>query len=202
VSTSYRYIQPAGGGATAPPLVVPLDSLILSEDADVAFEQLYRASFPKVYAFIRCQVSTVETAQELVGRVFLKAYRHRIKIPHAGPAHMQWIFRIAHTTLIDYWRVEKRRESFSLPLEEIAELPTGSENPEAAYERKQRGVHIIRLMSGLSQDDRTMLALKFCGERTNREIAGILSLSEGAVSMRLLRALRRLRDQLKDLGWP
>jgi len=195
-------MQPAGGGAAAAPLAVPVDALILSADADEAFEQLYRAAFPKVYAFVRCQVSSVETAQELVGRVFLKAYRHRVKIPQAGPAHMQWIFRITHTTLIDYWRVERRREVLSLPIDEIAELPARSENPELALQRKQRGVHVIRVMNGLSHDDRTMLALKFCAQRTNREIAGILSLSEGAVSMRLLRALRRLRDQLKDLGWP
>jgi RNA polymerase sigma factor (sigma-70 family) len=54
-------------------------------------------------------------------------------------------------------------------------------------------------MNGLPERDRTLLALKFSARRTNREIAGILSVSEGAVSMRLLRALRRLRDHLQEL---
>jgi RNA polymerase sigma-70 factor (ECF subfamily) len=60
---------------------------------------------------------------------------------------------------------------------------------------------MIRVIGTLSDDDRTMLALKFGGHRTNREIAAIMDLSEGAVSMRLLRALRRLRDQLQEMGW-
>jgi RNA polymerase sigma-70 factor (ECF subfamily) len=114
---------------------------------------------------------------------------------------MRWIFRVAHTTLIDYWRVEKRRESASLALDEIAELTAESENPEAACERKQRSAHILKVMNGLSDDDQMLLALKFVAQRTNHEIAGILSLSEGAVSMRLFRALRRLRDQLRGMGW-
>jgi len=195
----FRFLQTARDGA-APSLVV-LEGVAVRDERDVAFERLYHASFPKVYAFIRCQVSTIETAQELAGRVFLKAFTHRAKAPTDAPATTQWIFRIAHTTLIDYWRVERRRESVSLPLDEIAELPTESEMPDAAYERKQRTSDVVRVMNGLSHDDRVVLALKFSGQRTNRDIAAILGLSEGAVSMRLLRALRRLRDGLGERGW-
>jgi RNA polymerase sigma-70 factor (ECF subfamily) len=187
--------------ATVPAFAVSVDAVPLSEDVDVAFEQVYHASFAKVYAFIRCQVAGIEIAQELVGRIFLKVYCHRAKIPQSSASSMQWIFRIAHTTLIDYWRVERRREAVSLSLDEVGELRATSDDPEVVYERRQRAVHIIRVMNTLPERDRTMLALKFSGQRTNREIAGILSLSEGAVSMRLLRALRRLREGLQELGW-
>jgi RNA polymerase sigma factor (sigma-70 family) len=197
----YHLSHPASDAVVVPALPIGVETGV-DRAAGAAFEELYRAAFPKVYAFIRSQVSTIEIAQELVGRIFLKAYAHRFKTPTPGAGAMQWTFRIAHTTLIDYWRVEKKRESASLPLDEIAELPTRSDNPEAAYERKQRSAHIVRVMSHLSDDDRTMLALKFVAQRTNREIAAILSLSEGAVSMRLLRALRRLREQLHEMGWP
>lgn len=164
------------------------------------FEDLYATAFPKIYAFIRCQVASTETAQELVSRVFLKAYRHRAKAPQDDGA-MQWVFRIAHTTLIDYWRVEKRRERASLPLQEVAELASGSKSQESVYERKQQISDLLQVVSDLAAEDRDLLALKFAGHRTNREIAVILHLSEGAVSMRLLRALRHLRDRLEGMGW-
>lgn len=191
--------QPTGDcAAQSLPLLVDVagDQTVV----DQAFEALYVAAFPKVYAFIRYQVSTTETAQELVSRIFLKAYKHRQRTPDTEPRMMQWIFRIAHTTLIDYWRVEKKRESASLPIDELS-LPCGAERPDAAYERKQRAADMIRVVGTLPDDDRTMLALKFGAHRTNREIAAILDLTEGAVSMRLMRALRRLRDQLKEMGW-
>jgi RNA polymerase sigma factor (sigma-70 family) len=56
------------------------------------------------------------------------------------------------------------------------------------------------VLSQLDKDDRTILGLKFTAQQTNREIAAILELSEGAVSMRLLRALRRLRERLSERG--
>lgn len=164
-----------------------------------SFEALYAAAFPKVYGFLRCQVATVDVAQELVSRVFLKAYRHRQKAPE-GDGAIQWVFRIAQTTLIDYWRVEKRRERASLPIDEIAKLPAAS-NPEAAYERKRQISDLWQMVSDLPEEDRVLLALKFAAHRTNRDIAVILNLSEGAVSMRLLRSLRRLRERLHKIGW-
>jgi RNA polymerase sigma-70 factor (ECF subfamily) len=164
------------------------------------FEELYNEAFPKVYAFIRCQVATTETAQELVSRVFLKAYRHRDKTP-AGEAAMQWVFRIAHNTLIDYWRVEKRRERASLSIDEIEDLPLPSGSPDAEYERKRQIGDLLQVVGDLGEEDRAILTLKFVAHRTNRDIAGILQISEGAVSMRLLRSLRRLRERLAKMGW-
>jgi RNA polymerase sigma-70 factor (ECF subfamily) len=189
----------AGVGASAIPLEVDLAPERASVE-DAAFEELYDAAFPQVYAFVRWQVSNTEIAQDLVSRIFVKAYRHRLRQP--GPdARMHWIFRIARTTLIDYWRVEKHRDAVNLPLEEIAELPSPASDPEAAYQRKQRAAHMVRVMGSLKDDDRMMLALKFAGQRTNREIARILRISEAAVSMRLLRSLRRMRDALESKGW-
>jgi len=161
----------------------------------MAFERLYHAAFPKVYAFVRCQVSSVETAQDVVSRIFVKAYRNRLHQPNAE-ATMAWIFRIARTTLIDYWRVEKRRDAVTQPLDAMAELTSQAEDPEAAYERKERGARVVRAVNGLKDDDRILLAMKFAGQRTNREIAAILRISDAAVSMRLLRALRLLRATL------
>lgn len=167
---------------------------------ELTFEELYADAFPKIYAFMRCQVATTETAQELVSRVFLKAYRHRDKSPK-GAAAMQWVFRIAHNTLIDYWRVDRPRERASLSIDEIGELPLPSRSPDAAYERKRQIGDLLQLVSDLGEDDRAILTLKFVAHRTNRDIAGILQISEGAVSMRLLRSLRRLRERLNQLGW-
>jgi RNA polymerase sigma-70 factor (ECF subfamily) len=176
------------------------ESPVLEDSAlDGSFARLYSSAFPKVYSFIRSQVGNVQTAQEIVGRVFLKAYKHRRKAP-SGEASIQWVFRIAHTTLIDYWRVEGRWESASVSIEELADLPGEFATPDAAYAAKERKALLLAVVSDLDKDDHSILALKFMGQRTNREIAEILGVTEGAVSMRLLRALRRVRHRLLELG--
>ena len=199
------YTRPASVGDST----VHIDALVgstasvdaESRAADATFEQLYVVTFPKVYAFLRCQVSTTETAQDLVSRVFLKAYQHRFKAPGVDDGGVHWIFRIAHTTLIDYWRVEKKRETASLALDELVVTPASGHDPEKDYRRKQQAAHLAQSIGELPDDDRVVLGLRFAAQRMNREIAVILGISESAVSMRLLRALRRLRERLNGLGW-
>lgn len=171
-----------------------------ASSTDAVFETLYTEAFPRVYAFVRYQVSSTEVAQEVVGRVFFKAYSHRDKIP-AGDSAMHWVFRIAHNTLIDYWRVDGRRERASVPVQELLHQPSSASTPETDYQRRQQMSDLLQIVSDLSDDDRAMLALKFAADRTNRDIASILNLSEAAVSMRLLRALRRLKKRLQSIGW-
>lgn len=168
-------------------------------ELDAAFVEFYAEAFPRVYSFIRSQVGAQASAQELVARVFLKAYCHRSKLPRGGAA-TTWLFRIARNTVIDYWRVEGRRESASVSLEELADRPDANDNPEVLYAAKERQAMLLRVMGSLCVDERMLLGLKFTGQRTNREVAAILGISEAAVSMRLLRALRNLRDQLAQRG--
>jgi RNA polymerase sigma-70 factor (ECF subfamily) len=173
----------------------------LREDVelDATFVELYATSFSRVYAFVRSQVGAAVLAQELVARVFLKAYRHRRKLPN-GEAATIWLFRIARNTIIDYWRVEGRRESANVSLDELSEVPDTNANPEALYATKERQARLLQGLSAMCVDDQMLLSLKFTAQRTNREVACIIGISEAAVSMRLLRALRRLREHLSDLG--
>lgn len=171
----------------------------LSLAGEETFEHWCRTALPKIYAFFRSQVRDPQAAQDLVSHTFLKACHHRGSVPD-GPNAMLWLFRIAHNLLIDHWRAQGRRAGSTLSLDDLTEPPVNGENPESAYELKERQIALLRTMAGLSDADRALLALKFAGQRTNREIAAILGLSEGAVSMRLLRALQRLRTRLQEAG--
>ena len=166
---------------------------------DAAFEAMYRRTWRRVYSFVRCQVGDQSTAQELACRAFFKAYRSRHRRP-SGLEDLLWILRIAHNAVIDHWRVEGRRASVTIPLDELGDLPAVTADPELAALTRERQAMLVRLMSELDSSERSLLAMKFAAQRTNREIAAVLSISEGAVSMRLLRALRRLREELQEAG--
>lgn len=181
------------------PQLLEADATAESPAVDAGFGQFYTSAFPRVYSFIRSQVGSQQAAQDVVASIFLKAFRHQSKAPQ-GSAAMVWLFRIAHTVLIDYWRVQGRRDSSSMSIEDLADFPGAAIDPEAAYANKERKALLLSVLSHLDKDDRTILGLKFTAQQTNREIAAILELSEGAVSMRLLRALRRLRERLLERG--
>jgi RNA polymerase sigma-70 factor (ECF subfamily) len=164
---------------------------------DEAFAEFYNAAFHRVYSFVRMQVSSVALAEELVARVFLKAYRHRKKLPQ-GDSALTWLFRIARNTVIDHWRTDGRREAADVSLDELADVADAQPNPEVLYAAKEQQAMVLRVIGTMSIDDRVLLGLKFMAQRTNREVAVILGISEAAVSMRLLRALRGLKDRLSD----
>ena len=168
-------------------------------ELDATFVELYTTTFPRVYAFVRSQVGSTVVAQELVARVFLKVYSHRRKLPN-GEAAATWLFRIARNTVIDYWRVEGRREAASVSIDELSEVRDTHADPEALYASKERQARLLQGMSAMCAEERLLLSLKFTAQNTNREMASILGISEAAVSMRLLRALRRLREHLAELG--
>ena len=168
---------------------------------EAEFSALYEGTFAPIYAFVRGQVSSADSANDLVSQIFLKSYRHWSRAPR-GEAATFWLFRIARNTLIDYWRVEGRRESVNVPLDELADVGDGRANPEAMCSAKERAARLLKAVGSLGKDDRVLLSLKFTGQRTNREIAAILGISDPAVSMRLLRALRRLRERLSDVDIP
>jgi RNA polymerase sigma-70 factor (ECF subfamily) len=173
----------------------PFDELAL----DSAFEAMYRRTWPRVYSFVRCHVGDRATAQELACRAFFKAYRNRHRRP-AGLDDLLWILRIAHNVVIDHWRVEGRRTTVTISLDELGDLAGTTADPEVAALTRERQAMLVRLMGDLDHSERSLLAMKFAAQRTNREISAVLSISEGAVSMRLLRALRRLREQLQKAG--
>lgn len=166
---------------------------------DAEFSDFYERVFPQVYSFLRSQAPRADIAQELTSSVFLKACRHWPNAPR-GEAATFWIFRIARTTLIDYWRVEGRRDAANVSLDELAEASDAGADPERLCAAKERSRALVRAASTLGETDRVLIALKFAGQRSNQQIAGILGISEAAVSMRLGRALRRLRDRLREAG--
>ena len=178
---------------------LPAVSVAADDALDSAFTELYEVNFPRVYSFVRSQVSSTSDAQELVGRIFLKACTHWRRAPRNDEAVL-WLLKIARTTVIDYWRVEQRHESARVSLDELADLPDSAVDPEAGYATQERQALLLNVLALLDEDNRMLLGLKFTAQRTNREIAAMLRISEAAVSMRLMRALRRLRSELTKLG--
>jgi RNA polymerase sigma-70 factor (ECF subfamily) len=166
---------------------------------DAAFVALYRGSFRRVYAFVRAHVSNSEVAQEVTSRVYLKAYQHRASAPD-GDRQVYWLLRLARTTVIDYYRIESRRQAATVSIDELADLADADRNPEERLLARERAMALIQALVALNTSDRELLALKFACQQTNQEIGQVLGLSPAAVAMRLMRALRHLKRRLGSAG--
>jgi RNA polymerase sigma-70 factor (ECF subfamily) len=142
-----------------------------------------------------------ETLAEAARR--LEEYLHRPPLPF-----YPWLRQIALDRLLDlrrrHLRAAKRsvvREEpgvLSLPDESAAELAArlidlGSSPSRHLLHEEQRE-RVRAALERLPAADREVLVLRHLEQMPAREVAAVLGVGEGAVRMRLVRALGRLRD--------
>jgi RNA polymerase sigma-70 factor (ECF subfamily) len=125
-----------------------------------------------------------------------------------------WLRRLAWLRVTDAHRrhlhagrrTVAREESAGLPDESVLELAerlaAPGNGPSAALSRRERATRVRAALDRLPERDREILVLRYLEDLTTAETAAVLECSEGATKVRLLRALRRLRDLLDGESLP
>ena len=172
-----------------------------SSSAELDFSELFRQYYARIYNYVRYRVDALEDAEDLVGVVFEKAYAHRAQFDAGKGSFSTWLFRIAHNELANYYRSRQRRAGWEAWNELPADLVTAEALPETKLIRQEQISQLLRGLVQLSERDREVISLKFAGRLSNQEIGQIMDLKEKTVSVVLLRAMRRLQQQVgRDHG--
>ena len=119
-----------------------------------------------------------------------------------------WVSRITTNASIDL--IRQRREGKYISLEEPginpeetfgSRLAARTDNPEENYARREQRVLIAGAIARLAPDLRQICLLRDVLQYSTHEVAARLGISTVAVRLRLFRAHRRLRDDLRDRLW-
>jgi len=103
------------------------------------------------------------------------------------------MYAIARNVLKDQGK-RKKLAMVSSSVEDMADWIPGSTNIEEQLDRKQAAQGLQRAMGRLSEDEREILSLSRFQELKHQEIAQILNISEGAVKVRVHRAMCQLKE--------
>jgi RNA polymerase sigma factor (sigma-70 family) len=156
-----------------------------------AFEALFRRYQAEVYGWIVRIVRDPSAAEDLTVETFWRIHRARGRFD-PGASFGAWARRIATNLAIDHLR--HRRPEVVLP-DDLAQAVWA--DPIACREtRRQITVAFRRLPLKL----RVAATLALIEEQSPKEIADALGTSEGAVRLRVFRAVRLLRQQLTRVG--
>ena len=121
-----------------------------------------------------------------------------------------WLRRIAADRLADASRRHLhagrrsvgREEPAGLPGESVMELAerllAPNSAPSARLRRRERRDRVRAALESLPERDREVLVLRYLEDLSTEDAASVLGVGAGAVKMRLVRALQRLRDQLDE----
>ncbi len=133
-----------------------------------------------------------QDADDLLGEVWLQAFRARERYDRRWPSALPWLYGIARNVLRTHWRADPPIPSPAEPVDSHDPWPSVDDRLDAS-----RGAPAIRAaLDQLSQQDREVLLLVAWEQLTPAEVAIALDVRQGTVRSRLHRARTQLRQHL------
>jgi len=188
----------AAGQAVAPEDQRDRWMVAVARDQDhEAFASLFRHFAPKLKAWLWKTGSSPAEAEELAQDAFVLLWRKAVQFDPARASVGAWLFTIARNLRID--RRRAIHDSWtSLDDAEAQAVADAGCGQEEALSRRQHDERVRTAMSGLTQDQRTLVRLSFYEDMSHARIAAELKLPLGTVKTRLRRAAACLRNLLEE----
>jgi RNA polymerase sigma-70 factor (ECF subfamily) len=153
----------------------------------VDFEELYRATYPRVLAYARSMASR-EDADDAVAEAYAIAWRRQRDIPRG--VELGWLIGVTRRVLANTRRGRRRAGA----LHALLDLEPRAPGPDPA-DRIGDG-ELRSALLALSPLDREAVVLTAWFELSSADAARALDISPAAFRMRAARARRRLRAAL------
>jgi RNA polymerase sigma factor (sigma-70 family) len=164
----------------------------MGKKRDIAkeFEVLYGDHSDALFRHCYFRVYSRERALELVQETFTRMWvyvsgEQSIDNPRA------FLYRILNNLIIDEYR-KKKSESLDRLLEDGFEpSENGKEDIYTAADARE----VVSLLQELDEEDRKLITMRFLDDLSPKEIALIVGQTENNVSVRLHRAIKKMRKQ-------
>ncbi len=157
---------------------------------------LYERYNKSVFGFFYRNTSNQANSEDLVHLVFERILKYRHNFRGDGK-FTTWMYSIARNALIDHYKKSKKL-GHAIELDEG--MTTQIQNDDYELEsREERHQLLKRAMLNLESDKRELLTLSRYQGLKYKEIAEIMQTTEGAIRVKIFRALNDLRKHYLKL---
>lgn len=163
-----------------------------------AFAGLYERYVERIYRYTRSRLGDDQAAEDLTSQVFLNAWQNLDRYQQRGIPFRAWLFRIAHNSVIDHYRLQKDTASFEEI--EVAYTPEAKNMDEITHETLEN-LHIHQAIGHLTEEQQQVVRFKFIGGLNTQETARLMGKHPGAIralQMRALQALAKILELQND----
>jgi RNA polymerase sigma factor (sigma-70 family) len=150
-----------------------------------------------LYGYFLNLTGRPDISEDLVQNVFMRILKYRTNYRGGGNFNI-WIYRIAHNVFIDFIKKRDKLE-FSENITEWDNVISDTFFEED--DSKQERINMLEsALLKLPRKKREILTLSRYKELKYKEISEILGCSEGAVKVRIFRAMEELKKIYKELS--
>lgn len=158
------------------------------------FERYHRALFGYMFHM----TGQRELSEDLVQNVFYRILKYRHTFRGEGE-FKTWMYHMARNVINDNGRTIKRSVR-QQELTEHAENVGGGFSAEDPIQKKQELATLRAAMEKLSPENREILVMSKFQELRYNEIAQIMEITEGAVKVRVHRAIGQLKNMYLEIA--
>ena len=153
---------------------------------------LFERHHRQLLGFLFHMTGQRELSEDLVQNVFYRMLKYRHTFRGDGEFRA-WMYHVARNVVHDEGRTAKRTVK-QQELDTQAERIGGGAVADEHLQKKQELRSLQRALAGLSEESREVLVLSRFQEMKYHEIARVMDISEGAVKVRVHRALQQLKN--------
>lgn len=167
---------------------------ILIEDAKKgsreAVAALYQRYLDKITRYVSYRVSDDAAIEDIIAQIFLAMIEQLPRYRITGAPFEAWLYQIAKGHVADFYRRKK-------PVEELPDTLHSNETPlDIGLQDRESFEELRAAMSQLSEEQQSIIILRFVERKSHEEVAEILGKSTGAIMTAQHRALKRLATLL------
>ena len=161
------------------------------------FDQIYSETRDDLLRYLMLRTNGAPEAEDLFQEVYRRFYVRlsRGLLPILDPR--RYLFSVAKKVLAGYYRTAAKRKETEQPLPEDFDLMSEDEPIDERLLREERADEVWRLLERETELNRRIFLLFYGCDRSHKQIASSLGMTEEAVRQRLYRTRGNIRAMLE-----
>ena len=155
------------------------------------FEKLYDKHYEKIFRYVYQRVVTKQDAMDVTSQVFLKAMTKINQFKFMGFPFSSWLYRIAKSETYQFLKDKNKNPVLNIETVKIQNLAEEVLEQSADYEVEE----LIPILENLEEKEVQLIEMRFFEERSFKEIAEILDITENNAKVKTHRVIKKIKDE-------
>lgn len=163
---------------------------------DVAFTELYYASYRQIYGFLLALTKNKEDAEDLLQNTYIRI-RNGSHLYRKQGTPMTWMCAVAKNQFLDF--VRKKSKGVSVDFDEVEKyVSEGLGTGVKQHKDVENEMVLEKAFEILNKQERTIVVLHMIDGLKHREISKITGIPLSTVLSKYNRSLKKLREFIKE----